>query len=395
MDVDRKEERLLDFWISGRNNEKPTVEISRFQMTTKAPEEEGEEWYTFEKVPSFADLVAKEEEERARQLNLLHKQREDLARWRRKALEPIREDLAAARSRRRSSIGSASRRMSLKNDPFDALQRDNEKENLFVNDVKVDSARTPKSKPRPSLASPPMSPFVGADLDTVTITIPMAQLIPPSPPVSPREVPISPVKPCSAVLVVLEEEEAGDQMPVIDDITNAVKTEEVASSPLEETNGNVEEEEEMGIEEDATPPSSPSFPTIQTSPPSQVAEPASSPAAAVKPSPRAADEEEDDEYDIASLLLANDYLVQRLAELEAASSTRVLELRQERDLLRVELRSQEVKFATQVGRLRDSLQAGLEASTRRVEELEAELERLRGGGKGGATTTRRRSSKRV
>jgi len=80
-----------------------------------------------------------------------------------------------------------------------------------------------------------------------------------------------------------------------------------------------------------------------------------------------------EDFDPAALLLVNDILVQELADLRNRSSNEMLALREERDLIRLELDSRDAKFTIQARRLKDSLEAGLFASMEHIEALTKEL----------------------
>ena len=81
-----------------------------------------------------------------------------------------------------------------------------------------------------------------------------------------------------------------------------------------------------------------------------------------------------EEYDVTLLLLANDTLIQHLAESETRRLIECGRLRQERDELRVELKMQENRFKLHAQRLEDSMQQGLMTSLERIRDLTNELE---------------------
>lgn len=87
--------------------------------------------------------------------------------------------------------------------------------------------------------------------------------------------------------------------------------------------------------------------------------------------------EDDDEYDVCMLVLANDTLVNQLAESESRRVLDCSRLKQERDDLKIEMKRQEARFALQVQRLQVSMQAGLMASMDKITQLNGQLEQAR------------------
>jgi hypothetical protein len=83
---------------------------------------------------------------------------------------------------------------------------------------------------------------------------------------------------------------------------------------------------------------------------------------------------QNEEYDVVLLMLANDTLVQQLAECEARRIAECSRLRQERDEIKLELSMQEARFKVHAKRMEHAMQQGLMASLERIQELSAELE---------------------